>query len=529
MKKKIMGALENFSKAMLQPLMYLSVGGLILAIGALLTNSAISGALPFLKWAPIQILGTLMYQTIYVIVNNLAVLFVIGIPAAMAKKDKHHAGIIGLMSYLMYLTTSNVLLSTMGQLAEPNEMIGLVGTGQTEILGIQCVDMSVFGGIILGCLTAYVFNRTYNKRFNGAMQMFSGVRFSFLIMIFVSMVFGALSNLVWPVVQSGISALANVISGSGAFGLFLYGFLERLLIPTGLHHLVYTPFQFSDLGGVLQLGDTTVAGAYAIAMTELNMPNVTQMSDSIYYMAIGFTKMFGYIGIVAAFIHTARPENKKRVRATLIPLVITSCIAGITEPIDFMFIFAAPVLFVLHAAIAGLFIALLKIFNVTAFCGGNIITSFLTNLAAGTEKTNWPMMYVLAVIQIAVYFVLFTFLIKKFNLKTPGREDVDAALAEAEGIAPTAAETGKSSKASALTANVASLVEGLGGKENINSTENCFTRLRVNVKDPSLLKDELINKVPNSGIVKKGDDIQIIIGLQVAELRNAVEDYLKTI
>ena len=139
------------------------------------------------------------------------------------------------------------------------------------------------------------------------------------------------------------------------------------------------------------------------------------------------------------------------------------------------------------------------------------------------------MMYVLAVIQIVVYFVLFTFLIKKFNLKTPGREDVDAALAEAEGIAPTAAETGKSSKASALTANVASLVEGLGGKENINSTENCFTRLRVNVKDPSLLKDELINKVPNSGIVKKGDDIQIIIGLQVAELRNAVEDYLKTI
>src|SRR5699024_7723819 len=162
MKKKIMGALENFSKAMLQPLMYLSVGGLILAIGALLTNSAISGALPFLKWAPIQILGNLMYQTIYVIVNNLAVLFVIGIPAAMAKKDKHHAGIIGLMSYLMYLTTSNVLLSTMGQLAEPNEMLGLVGTGQTEILGIQCVDMSVFGGIILGCLTAYVFNRTYN-------------------------------------------------------------------------------------------------------------------------------------------------------------------------------------------------------------------------------------------------------------------------------------------------------------------------------------------------------------------------------
>ena len=215
-------------------------------------------------------------------------------------------------------------------------------------------------------------------------------------------------------------------------------------------------------------------------------------------------------------------------RATLIPLVITSCIACITEPIDFMFIFAAPVLFVLHAAIAGLFIALLKIFNVTAFCGGNIITSFLTNLAAGTEKTNWPVMYVLAVLQIVVYFVLFTFLIKKLNLKTPGREDADVAASETEGAAA-AAGAGSAPKASALTANVASLVEGLGGKENINSTENCFTRLRVNVKDPSLLKDDLINKTPNSGIVKKGDDIQIIIGLQVAELRNAVEDYLKTV
>lgn len=525
MKKKIMNALENFSKAMLQPLMYLSVGGLILAIGALITNSTISNVLPFLQWTPIRLLGTLMYQTIYVIINNLAVLFVIGIPAAMAKKDKHHAGLIGLMSYLMYLTTSNVLLSETGKLAEPSPMLGLIGTGQTEILGIQCVDMSVFGGIILGCLVAYVYNRTFNKKFNGALQIFSGVRFSFLAMIFVSIIFGAVSNLVWPVVQSAISALANVISNSGAFGLFLYGFLERLLIPTGLHHLVYTPFQFSDLGGVLQLGDTTVAGAYAIAMTELNMDGITQMSDSIYYMAIGFTKMFGYIGIAAAFIHTARPENKKRVRATMIPLVITSCIAGITEPIDFMFIFCAPLLFVLHAAIAGLFIALLKVFHVTAFCGGNIITSFLMNLAAGTGKTNWPMMYVLAVIQIVLYFLLFSFLIKKFNLKTPGREDSNPeTTVEEAGAAPAV-----KAKDNALTANVASLVEGLGGKENINSTENCFTRLRVNVKDPSVLKDDLINKVPNSGIVKKGDDIQIIIGLQVAEVRNAVEDYLKTI
>ncbi len=462
-----------------------------------------------------------MYQSVMTIINNLGVVFVIGIPAAFAKKDKHHAGIIGFMSYLMYLKTSNVLLEVTGKMAEPSEMLGLIGTGQAEILGIQCVDMSVFGGIILGCIVGYVFNRTSQKSFNGAAQIFSGVRFTFLIMIFVSILFGAADNVIWPWAQKGISALAGVIKNSGTFGLFLYGFLERFLVPTGLHHLVYTPFQFSDLGGVLQAGDNTVVGAYAIAMTELNMP-VEKMSESIYYMAIGFTKMFGYIGIGAAFIHTAYKENKKRVRSTMIPLIVTACLASITEPIDFMFIFCAPVLFVIHAVIAGLFLALLKVFGVTAFCGGNILSSFITNMAAGSEKTNWPMMYVLAAVQIVLYFVVFSFLIKKLDLKTPGREAAasEEPAQEGGGVAP---------KNTSLTSNVASLVEGLGGKDNINSTENCFTRLRVNVKDPSLLKDDLINKVPNSGIVKKEDDIQIIIGLKVAEVRTAVEDYLKSL
>ncbi len=521
MKKKVMNVMEAFSKAMVQPLMYLSVGGLILAIGALLTNNTIQGALPFLSWTPIQVLGKMMYQSVMTIINNLGVVFVIGIPAAFAKKDKHHAGIIGFMSYLMYLKTSNVLLEVTGKMAEPSEMLGLIGTGQAEILGIQCVDMSVFGGIILGCIVGYVFNRTSQKSFNGAAQIFSGVRFTFLIMIFVSILFGAADNVIWPWAQKGISALAGVIKNSGTFGLFLYGFLERFLVPTGLHHLVYTPFQFSDLGGVLQAGDNTVVGAYAIAMTELNMP-VEKMSESIYYMAIGFTKMFGYIGIGAAFIHTAYKENKKRVRSTMIPLIVTACLASITEPIDFMFIFCAPVLFDIHAVIAGLFLALLKVFGVTAFCGGNILSSFITNMAAGSEKTNWPMMYVLAAVQIVLYFVVFSFLIKKLDLKTPGREAAasEEPAQEGGGVAP---------KNTSLTSNVASLVEGLGGKDNINSTENCFTRLRVNVKDPSLLKDDLINKVPNSGIVKKEDDIQIIIGLKVAEVRTAVEDYLKSL
>ncbi|MDO4500029.1 MAG: PTS transporter subunit EIIC [Erysipelotrichaceae bacterium] len=515
MKNKIMKALETFAKAMVQPLMYLSVAGIVLAIGALLTNSTITGMLPFLQWGPIQVVAKLMYETMMMIINNLGVLFVIGIPAALAKKDKHQAGLIGFISYLMYLKTSNILLSVTGNMATPNPMIGLYGTGQATILGIQVVDMSVFGGIVLGCLTGYVFNKTCNKQFKGAMTIYSGVRYSFFLMIIVSICFGFFGNYVWPFAQKGISALTLFIKNTGTFGLFIYGFLERLLIPTGLHHLVYTPFQFTDFGGVLQLGETTVVGAYPIAMTELNLP-VAKLSESIYYNCLGFVKMFGYIGIGLAFIHTAKPENKARVKAMIIPLVITSVLATITEPLDFMFIFVAPLLYVVHSALAGLFIALLKIFNVTAFCGGNLIASTLLNLAAGVSKTNWPMMYVLGLIQIVVYFVVFTFLIKKFNFKTPGREDdtVDTS------------KDKEPAKAVDLKSDIASLVAGLGGKENILALENCFTRLRINVKDAEKINEELINKAPNSGIVKKGNDIQVIFGLQVPEVKSAVEDYL---
>lgn len=514
MKEKLLGGLEIFAKAMVQPLMYLSSAGILMVIGVLLTNDMLSAMIPFLQWEPIQIFGDLIYNCVMVIINNLSVIFAIGIPAALAKKEKHKAALVGFMSYIMYLTASNTILTSLNQLAEPSEMLGLIGTGQATILGIQVVDTSVFGGIILGCITGYIFNRTSEKKFKGALQIYSGANFSFICMFFVAILFGVVMNFVWPLAQQGIAAIANVIKNAGTFGLFLYGFLERILVPTGLHHLIYTPFQFSDLGGVLQVGSDTVAGAYAIVMTEMNLP-VDRFSDSIYYMATGFTKMFGYIGIGAAFIHTAHKENKKKVKAAVIPLVVTAVLASVTEPLDFMFVFCAPILFVAHAAIAGLFIALLKVFDVTAFCGGNLLASLIMNATVGVEKTHWPVMIILGIVQIIVYFVVFSFLIKKFNYKTPGREDGETATNK------------EASKQINLDTDIANIINGLGGKENINTVENCITRLRVNVKDESIINEDIINKMPNSGIVRKGKDIQIIFGLHVPEVRRAVEDYLE--
>ena len=532
MKKKIMGAMESFAKAMVQPLMFLSAAGILIVVGVLLTNSTITRFLPFLQWGPIQMLGKLIYNAAMAMVNNLGVLFVIGLPAAFAKTDKHKAALLGLITYLMYLVSSNTLLTLTDTLAAEQPMIGLYGTGQAKILGIQCVDMSVFGGIILGCIVGWVYNRTCQKRFKGAMQIFAGANYSYVWLLFTAIVFALVTNTVWPVVQGWISALGGLIKSTGTFGIFLYGFLERLLLPTGLHHLVYTPFQFSDLGGVLQLGETTIAGAYPIVVAEMSMP-VEQFSDSIYYTSIGFTKMFGYFGIGAAFVYTAYPENRKKTFTMILPLVISACLSSITEPIDFMFIFAAPLLYLVHSAIAGLFMAMLKAFGVIALWNGNLLGSILTNIANASKTEKMWLMWVLGLLEIVVYFVVFTFFIKKFNYHTPGREGEPlAAGAAAPAAVPAAAPAEAAAEAPKAAASASddemamNVINGLGGKANIQAMENCITRLRVTLADPSLLNEELINKTGSRGIVKKDNDIQIVYGMQVAEVRQAVEAQL---
>ena len=461
MKEKVMNGLEKFSKAMLSPLSYISAAGLILVLGALLTSTSLSAMIPVLQWTPIKLLGQLIYNCIMVIINNLSLMFCVGIAAALAKKNKQQAAIIGLMSYFMYLTAGNVTLTQLGMLAEADPMVGLYGTGQSTVFG--------FGSCFF-----------------------------------------------WPPVQNVISALTDLIATSGNFGLFLYGFLERFLIPTGLHHLIYTPFQFSALGNSLTVGDATYTGSYIVMMMEYSMG--LPFSDGIVWMYTGFTKTFGYFGIVAAFIFCARKENRKKTAAVLVPLAFTASLASITEPLDFMFCFSAPILWVAHACISGLFIVLLHIFHVTGFTT-NLLGSVLMNLSAGADKTNYPILYLLALCQIAVYFVVFTLLIKTFNIHTPGREEVST---------ETAGSAAPAKKASVKNAaEVQCVIDGLGGKENILSVDNCFTRLRVNIKDPAKLNEESINQLPNSGIVKKGTDIQIVYGLQVADIKRAVEAQLE--
>ena len=413
MKHRFTAALERFSRAMLAPLTYLSAAGLLLAAGALLTSTALSGALPLLQWGPVRLMGRILYKCLSAVISNLSVLFCTGLAASLAKQEKHQAAFIALMSYFIYLTAGNVTLAELGLLAQPDGLTGLYGAGQTSVLGIQTVDTGVFGGVLLGLLTAHVYDRTCKKAHKGILGgVFSGERWSFTCMAALAAVLGFGACFVWPPVQKAIAALTGFLAASGNIGLFLYGFLERLLIPTGLHHLVYMPFQFSQLGGQLTVGSVTYTGAYVVMMTEYNLG--LPFSDGIVWMYTGFTKTFGYFGIAAAFIFCARRGSRRKTAAQLLPLAFTASLASVTEPMDFLFCFSAPVLWLAHAAISGAFIVLLHLCHVTAFTS-NLLGSLAMNLSAGVARTHYPVLYLLGLAQIAVYFVVFTALIKALD------------------------------------------------------------------------------------------------------------------
>ena len=508
MKHRITAALERFSRAMLAPLSYLSAAGLLLVVGALLTSAPLAGVLPFLRWEPVQLAGRIIYKCLTAVISNLSVLFCTGLAAALAKREKHQAAFIALMSYLVYLTAGNVTLTELGLLAQPDALTGLYSAGQTMVLGIQTVDTGVFGGILLGLLTAFVYDRTCEKAHRGILGgVFSGVRWSFACMAALAAVLGFGACFVWPPIQKAIAAVTGFIAASGNIGLFLYGFLERLLIPTGLHHLIYMPFQFSSLGGSLTVGSVTYTGAYAVCMTEYTMG--LPLSDGIVWMYTGFTKTFGYLGIAAAFIFTARRENRARTAAAMIPLAVTASVASITEPIDFLFCFVSPLLWVAHAVITGGFMVLLHVLHVRAFTS-NLLGSLVFNLSAGEQLQNLPLLYLLGLAEILTYFAVFSVLIKAKNLPTPGRE--------------AARSTDQSPYADPQ--EVCRFIAALGGPENIAQLGNCFTRLRLTVRDASLLDMGALLSLPHKGLVVQGTRVQLVCGLHAAQLRHALEQQL---
>lgn len=522
MKKKLMDAMQQFSKGMFVPVLILPIAGLLIAFGNLFTNAKLAEIMPFLKAPAINGFGRMLSGSLVSILTNLGLIFCVGLAVGLAKEKKSHAGFTAVLSYLVYINAMNIYMS-INKLLVPADK--LRGSGQAMVLGVQVLDMGVFLGIILGIIVALIHNRYVNTEFDGAWQTYGGPRLVFIILIPIMVLLAVIFTYVWPPVQGAISSLGNFIRATGNFGIFLYGLLDRLLIPTGLHHLVYTPFLYTQIGGVAEIGGKVIEGARNIYFAEIADPKILRLSSTVIYDARGLSKMFGLLGAALAMYHTAKPSKKTAIKAILIPAAVTSLIAGVTEPLEFSFLFTAPILFVAHSVLNGLGMVVLNIFDVRAIGPNGVIDFLLYNIPLGVAKTSWPMFILIGLVQAVVYYFIFRLLITKLNLKTPGREEETEETklySKKDYVAKQEGE--KSGNANGDLA--ATVVEALGGADNIEKVDNCYTRLRLIIKDTSKVDQTALKGTGASGVIVKDRNVQVVYGLQVTKIRKAVDDFL---
>ncbi|SFC27069.1 PTS system IIB component, Glc family (TC 4.A.1)/PTS system IIC component, Glc family (TC 4.A.1) [Alkalibacterium subtropicum] len=522
MKERVMDTMQKFSKAMFIPVLILPIAGILIAIGNLFTNVRLLEVVPFLDNPITTGFGTILSGSLVSILVNLGLVFAVGLAVGLANKKKSEAGFIALLGYLVFINAMNGYMGIQGMLIEGS----LQGTGQTMVLGVQILDMGVFLGIFLGIATAIVHNRFADTEFNNAFQIYGGTRFVFIVLIPVVVLLAILFTTVWPYFQAGIRSLGLVINQSGNFGLFLYGALERLLIPTGLHHLVYTPFLYSELGGIAEVGGEIFEGARNIYFAEIANPDGGLLAPSVIWDARGISKMFGLIGACLAMYHKAKPENKAKAKAILIPAAVTSFLAGVTEPIEFAFMFVAPLLFVVHAGLSGLSMVVLNLLNVRAIGPNGFMDFLLYNVPLGVDRTGWPMYIAVGLLFFAIYYFLFSFLIKVFNYKTIGREDAEGEtrLYSKKDYKEKKAKGNESVDDLGLAHTI---ISALGGDKNIETVTNCYSRLRLTLLNPDIIDEgTLKNETGASGIMKKGNNVQVVYGLQVNKIRKAVDTVL---
>lgn len=525
MNANLMTKMQRFSKALFIPVLILPIAGILIAFGNIFTNAKLIESIPFFN-NPVTIgFGSILSGSLVSILSNLGLIFCVGLAVGLAEKKKSVAGFTAVLGYLVFVNAMNKFMELKGLLVEAD---ALRGSGQTLVLGVQILDMGVFLGIILGIITAWVHNKFIDKEFKGAFQIYGGSRFVFIVLIPIVVLLAVVLTYIWPIFQSGIHSLGTFMNKAGNLGIFLYGMLERLLIPTGLHHLIYTPFLYTSLGGVAEVGGQIFEGARNIYYAEIADPNVEVLSKSVIWDARGISKMYGLIGACLAMYHTAKPENRGKVKAILIPAAFTSWVAGVTEPIEFSFLFVAPLLFVVHAALSGLSMVVLNLLDVRAIGPNGIIDFILYNVPLGIEKTGWPKYVLVGLLFFVLYYVIFRVLIVKFNFKTLGREDDDQDMKlyskqdylEKKKVTKKTNERKESDLAPVI-------VKALGGPGNIKTVTNCYTRLRLTLENPNLVDEATLkNETGASGVIIKNQDVQVVYGLQVNNIRKAVDRFL---
>lgn len=520
MKEKITNGLQRFSKAMFVPILILPIVGILIAFSNVLSNTRLAEFLPFLDNSMIKGFSTILSSSLVSILSNLGLVFCVGLSIGLAKEKKAEAGFTAVLAYLIFTYSMNKFMLLSGILYQGES---LRGTGQTMVLGVQILDMGIFLGLFLGSIVSFIHNRYCEKEFHSAFQIYGGSRFVFIILIPIVILAAIIFTYLWPFVQYAILKLGIIINHSGEAGIFLYGMLERLLIPTGLHHLVYTSFLYTPLGGSVEINGQIFEGARNIYYAEMALPDIPRLSSTVIWDARGISKMYGLMGACLAMYHMAKPENKAKVKAILIPAAFSSFIAGVTEPIEFSFMFVAPILFIVHAILSGLSMVVLSLLDVRAIGPNGFIDFLLFNLPLGIQKTGWPIYMLVGIAFFFLYYVIFTFLIKYFNLNTIGRESENG---ETKLYTKNEYQQKIKNKQSE-NINADTIIDALGGEQNIKSVENCYTRLRLVLNTPELVDENLLkNHTGASAVIKMGNNVQVVYGLQVNAIRKAVDSAL---
>ena len=529
MKDKIFGVLQRVGRSFMLPIALLPVAGLLLGIGSSFTNETMLAAYGLNN---VIHPGTLIYtildvmsQTGNAVFSNLALLFAMGVAIGMARKEKEVAALSGAVAYIIMNTAIQAMINAAGGVD------AMPANSTTTMLGITTLQMGVFGGIVVGLGVAALHNKFYKIELPQVLAFFGGTRFVPIVSSIVYLVVGIAMFYIWPVVQSGIAALGALVLASGYAGTFIYGLLERALIPFGLHHVFYMPFWQTAVGGTAIIDGVTVTGAQNIFFAELASKATTVFSVSATrFMAGKFPfMMFGLPGAALAMYHCAKPEKKKAAGGLLLSAALTAFLTGITEPLEFTFIFVALPMYAVHCVLAGLSFMLMHILNVgvgMTFSGG-LIDLVLFGVMQGNAKTHWVWVVVVGAVYFVLYYIIFRFMISKFNYKTPGRDDAE------EVKLYTRADVNARSAASGSNAPAgddpvsALIVEGLGGTDNLSDVDCCATRLRCTVKDAALVKQDVLKASGASGVICKGNGVQVVYGPKVAVIKAKLEDYLE--
>ncbi|MBQ3227846.1 MAG: PTS transporter subunit EIIC [Clostridia bacterium] len=534
---RLFGVLQRVGRSFMLPIALLPIAGLLLGVGASLTNAAMIES-----YGLENILGegTILNSVLRVlsavgsiIFDNLPIIFAMGVALGMAESEKATATLSAAIAFFVMHATISTLLDITGKASDGSLHEGSIA----QVVGINSLQMGVFGGIIVGLGVAALHNKFYKIKLPTVISFFGGTRFIPIISTVVYVAIGALMFFVWPFIQEGIFALGNLVLNSGYIGTAIYGFIERILIPFGLHHVFYLPFWQTGVGGSAIVDGNLIMGAQNIFFAELASPSTEVFSVSATrFMSGKFPFMiFGLPGAALAMYTTAKREKRRVAGGLLLSASLTAMLTGITEPIEFTFLFVAPVLYLFHSLFAGLSYMFTHVFDVgvgMTFSGG-IIDLLLFGVLQGNEKTGWIAIIPIGIVYFIVYFLLFRFMIRKFDYVTPGREDdgetklYTRADYNEKKRAEVAGEPEMSAADVGLESTSSLIVRGLGGKENIKNVDCCATRLRVTVKDSALVTDALLKKSGAAGVIKRGNGVQVVYGPQVSVIKSELDDFLR--